>query len=155
MAPHSPPAPGNPAGGPPAPPLDPRALDTLLRHHPARAARVLASMRPAARHAQLLAHAALTDAPPTRIQAEWADLLRLAHPGEPDDPPPAAPIEPERLALIELEEARAAIAALTPPQRVTQAVAQAAWLASFGYPVGFEEILAVWEAEQADEGRAA
>jgi hypothetical protein len=155
MAPYSPSAPGNPAGGPPAPPLDPRAMDVLLRHHPARAAAVLLSMRPATRHARLLAHAEISDAPPLRIQVEWQELLCCARPVDLDELPPAAPIEPERLALMEPKEARAAIAVLTPMQRVQQAIAQAAWLASFGYPVGFEELLAVWEAEQVEPGRAA
>jgi hypothetical protein len=155
MAPTNSPPAGNPAGGPPAPPLDPRAMDALLRHHPARAARILASMRPPQRHAQLLAHAEISDAPATRIQAECADLLCRARPSAPDDPPPAAPIEPEVLALMEPDEAKRLIANLTPTQRVLQAIAQAAWLASFGYPVGFEELLAVWEAEQVEPGRAA
>lgn len=142
-----------PAEASPAPPLDPRAMDSLLRHRPDRAARVLAAMRPAARHLQLLAHAEITEVLPTRIQAEWAELLRLAHPGEQDDPLPASVIEPEQLALAEPEESRRLIAALTPEQRVRQAVAQAAWLAGFGYEVSFEEILASWE--PGDERRAA
>lgn len=147
MSPNSPPPAGNPAGGPPAPPLDPRAMDALLRHHPSRAARLLASMRPPQRHAQLLAHAEITDAPLPRIQAEWQELLCLVRPADPDEPLPAAPIEPERLALLEPQEARAAIAALTPAQRVAQAVAQAAWLSAYGYPVDFTELLAAWEAD--------
>lgn len=133
--------------GPIAPPLDPRALDALLRHRPDRAAAVLLSMRPAARHAQLVAHAALAEALPTRIQREWAELLRLARPTTPDDPPPTAPIEPEALAIAEPDEARRLIAALSPAQRVRQAVAQAAWLNGYGYPVAFEELLAAWEAD--------
>ena len=59
-----------------------------------------------------------------------------------------AALEPEALALMEPSEASATLAALSPTQQVQQAIAQAAWLASFGYPVGFEEILAMWEAEQ-------
>jgi hypothetical protein len=105
-------------------------------------------MGPAARHAQLLAHATLADAPAARIQAEWQKLLHLARPVPPDDPPLAAPIEPEALALMESNEAKHLITTLTPTQRMAQAVAQAAWLASFGYPVGFEELLAAWEAKQ-------
>lgn len=136
----------------PAPPLDPHAMDALLRHRPGRAAAVLLSMRPTARHAQLHAHAALADAPPARIQREWGELLRLARPAPPDDPPPAAPIEPETLALAEPDEARRLIAALSPTQRVRQAVAQAAWLNGYGYPVDYEELLTAWEA---DAGRAA
>ena len=143
MAPCPPPAPGA-ASGPPAPPLDPRAMDALLQHHPARAAAVLASLRPPQRYAQLLAHAAIVNAPPARMQVEWADLLRLARPTSDDDPLPASVIEPERLALMTPDEARDAVAALSPAQRVAQAVAQAAWLGGFGYPVAVEELLALW-----------
>lgn len=66
----------------------------------------------------------------------------------PDDLRLAAPIEPETLARAEPSEARRLIAALSPAQRCAQAVAQAAWLNSFGYPVTFTEILTVWEADE-------
>ena len=146
MAPYPLPAPGT-ASGPPAPPLDPRTMDSLLRHLPGRAAAVLTTMPPAHRHAQLVAHATLADAVVTQIRAEWTELLRLARPTPDDDPLPASVIEPETLALMVPDDARAAVAALSPTQRVQQAVAQAAWLATFGYDVDHAELLAAWEAD--------
>ena len=130
----------------PAPPLDPHAMDTLLRHLPGRAAAVLVAMPPAHRHAQLVAHATLAEAVVTQIRAEWTELLRLARPTPDDDPLPASVIEPERLALMVPDDARDAVAALSPTQRVQQAVAQAGWLADFGYDVDHAELLAAWEA---------
>jgi hypothetical protein len=62
-------------------------------------------------------------------------------PAAPSDPP----ITPETLALMPTDEAHAAVAALAPTQRVIQAIAQAAWLADFGYPVDHAEILASWQ----------
>jgi hypothetical protein len=119
-------------------------MDALLQHRPERAAAILAAMRPPQRRAQLVARAEIAEAPPALVEAPWAELLR--RPDDRDDPPLAAPIEPETLALMEPDEAQAAVAALSPAQRARQAVAQAAWLAAFGYPVGHAEILASWEA---------
>jgi hypothetical protein len=87
------------------------------------------------------AHATRADAAP--IVASWA---ALPCPAEDDDPAPAAVIEPATLALIEPAEARVALAGLSRTQRVAQAVAQAAWLADFGYEVTHTEILASWAA---------
>ena len=139
MAPTSPSAPGTPVGGLSAPPpFEPTAFHHLIDRNPARAAALLAAMRPPQRYAQLVAHAAHADAMPI---AAWAALLCRA--GD-DDSSPAAVIEPATLALMEPDDAAAALADLTPTQRVAQAVAQAAWLADFGYAVTHTEILASW-----------
>ena len=82
--------------------------------------------------------AGIADAMPI---AAWAALRCRA--GD-DDSAPAAVIEPATLALMEPDEARASLARLSPTQRVAQAVAQAAWLADFGYAVTHTEILASW-----------
>jgi hypothetical protein len=82
----------------PAAPFQPYTLDGLLRRRPERAAAVLAALRPA---------------------------LRRRCPDDRNDPLPSAPIEPETLALLEPDAAQAAVAALSPTQRVRQAVAQA------------------------------
>jgi hypothetical protein len=119
----------------PAAPFQPHTLDTLVRRRPERAAAVLAALRPTLRRAQLAA------------QAELAEPLRRRCPDDCDDPLPNAPIEPETLALLEPDAAQAAVAALSPTQRVRQAVAQAHWLADFGYPVAFEELLAAWASD--------
>ena len=122
MAPIPPPAPGNPAGGPPAPPCPLPEPDHISL------ARRIAALR-------------LVRTAPPYLRATW-DALRYLH--IPDDDAPAAVIEPATLARLEPIESRRALAALTPTQQVAQAVAQAAWLASFGYNVNHEEILALW-----------
>jgi hypothetical protein len=132
----------------PAAPFAPATFDALLRHRPARAATLLAAMRPALRDAQCRAHAALADAPAPRIAHEWADLVARADlsPAPVDDEatPCASVYEPELLALRDPADAQRQIAALSPTQRVAQAAAQAAWLAGFGYPVTLDEVLAGW-----------
>jgi hypothetical protein len=117
----------------PAAPFLPHTLDGLLRRQPERAAAVLAALRPALRRAQLA------------VQAELAEPLRR-YLDDRDAPLPSAPIAPETLALLEPDAAQAAVAALSPTQRIRQAVAQAHWLADFGYPVAFEDLLAAWAA---------
>lgn len=139
MAPCPPPAPGNPAGGPPAPPLDPHALTSLLARDPARAAALLAAMRPALRHAQAEAPRRARWRQPRAGMAAWADLIaRCGPPLAPRAPraPPAgadAPCasiyDPETLTdLLAEQPARAAalLGRLSAPQRRTQAVAVAA-----------------------------
>jgi hypothetical protein len=142
----------------PAPPLDPHAFSLLLARDPVRAAAILAAMRPAMRAQQVHAHATLVGLAADQISQTWRELIARFH-------APSAPLapcggtsgasdgasalcvavyEPERLALVEPAEARAAVAALTPAQRKDQAVAHAAWLASFGYAVCPTEILAAW-----------
>jgi hypothetical protein len=105
-------------------------------------------MRPAQRDAQCRAHAARADAPAPRIAQEWAELVAHAglSPAPLDDEaaPCASVYDPEHLALRDPAEAQRLIAALTPTQRISQATAQAAWLASFGYPVTLDEVLAGW-----------
>jgi hypothetical protein len=141
------PALGTPEASPAAP-FTPRAFDALLGSSPARAAAILAAMRPALRDAQCRAHAALAAAPAPRIAHAWADLIARAglSPAPVDDAvtPGASVYEPELLALIDPADAQRLIAALSPTQRVTQAAAQAAWLASLGYPVTLDDILAGW-----------
>ncbi|NTU85866.1 MAG: hypothetical protein HGA45_42140, partial [Chloroflexales bacterium] len=107
MAPtHPRPAPGNPAGGPPAPPLCPHSLNALLARDPARAAAILAAMRPALRTQQAQAHADLAGVDPARITGEWQTLIAHAAPlpAPPDDQggadaPCASVYDPELLAL--------------------------------------------------------
>lgn len=131
---------------PPAAPFQPHTLDGLLQRRPARAAAILAAMRPALRPAQCRAHAALADAPAPRIAQEWADLVARAGlstaPADDEATPCASVYEPEHLALRDPADAQRLIAALSPTQRVTQAAAQAAWLAGFGYPVTLDDVLA-------------
>lgn len=138
------------------PPLDPQPFHQLLRDNPARAAASLAALRPAQLALQAQAHAALVGADPVSVSAEWGRLISRYRP-----PPPVVGgevehgtvYEPEPLALADPAEATLLIAALTPAQRVQQAVAQAAWLNSFGYPITAHEILAMWEGWE--EGRHA
>lgn len=146
----NPPAPGVPSG-PASPPLDPHALNALLARDPERAAAILAAMRPALRSQQAQAHADLAGVDPTRITQEWHDLIARCGPSVPVAPPdgadaPCASVyEPELLACADPAEVRRWVMDLAPAQRVQQAVAQAAWLNSFGYPVTFNDVLAGWE----------
>lgn len=151
MAPHPPPAPGD-TSGPVSPPLDPHALNVLLARDPARAAAILTAMRPALRAQQAQAHADLASVDATRITQEWRDLIAcvnplIAPPEHPDgaDAPCASVYEPELLACADPAVVRRWVLDLAPAQRVQQAVAQAAWLGSFGYPVTFNDVLAGWE----------
>lgn len=126
------------------PPLDTALLDLLLARHPAVAARVLIAMPHRRRWAQLCAYATLLDVPTTRLQREWADLFTCA--AQPDAVPRVcAPLDPVDCALLDPVDLAAALRAMTPAQRMAQAVAQAAWLSSFGFPVNAHEILAGWE----------
>jgi hypothetical protein len=133
---------------PPPPPLDPYILDALLSSNPARAAAILAAMRPAARAAQAQAHADLCGVGVERVRAEWGALIAgcprppLARP--PRDSADSAVYDPEILALLETAAAQDLIAALSPDQRAVQASAQANWLAGFGYPVVPADLLAMW-----------
>lgn len=151
MAPHPPSAPGT-ASGPVSPPLDPHALNALLAREPERAAAILAAMRPALRSQQAQAHADLAGVDSARIAQEWRDLIAhvgplVAPPDKQDgvDAPCASVYEPELLACADPAEVRRWVLDLAPAQRVQQAVAQAAWLNSFGYPVTFNDVLAGWE----------
>jgi len=124
----------------------------LLAREPAHAAAILAAMRPALRSQQAQAHAALAGVDLARITQEWRDLIAhvgplIALPDHQDgaDTPCASVYDPELLACADPAEVRRWVMDLTPAQRVQQAVAQAAWLNSFGYPVSFTEILAGWE----------
>ena len=150
MAPHPPPAPGD-TSGPVSPPLDPHALNALLARDPARAAAILAAMRPALRAQQAQAHADLAGVDSARIAQEWRDLIARCGPITPTVPPdgadaPCASVyEPELLACADPAEVRRWVLDLAPAQQVQQAVAQAAWLNGFGYPVTFNDVLAGWE----------
>jgi hypothetical protein len=134
----------------PSAPLCPRALNTLLVNNPGRAAAIVAALRYPLRNAQAAAHAALSGVPISRIRAEWRDLIRRYGPASTaelninDDPRCVSVYEPEQLALADATHAQTLIAALTPSQRVQQAVAQATWLSEFGYPASAEEVLASW-----------
>ena len=134
----------------PTPPLDPRSLNALLRHRPERALAVIAAMSPAQRHAQLVAQLIHATLPPERLKAAYTELGYDPCPDSLATPLPAAPIEPLTLGRAEPDEARQMVAALSPSQRVAQAVAQAAWLTRYGYPVTAEEILAVFEGDLGD-----
>lgn len=151
MAPHPPSAPGV-ASGPASPPLDPHAFNALLARDPARAAAILAAMRPLLRAQQAQAHADLTGVDTARIAQEWHDLIARCGPAIAPTAPAdgadaacASVYDPELLACVEPAEVRRWVMDLTPAQRVQQAVAQAAWLNSFGYPVTFNDVLADWE----------
>jgi len=157
MAPPPPPAPGVPSG-PGTPPLDPHALNQLLARDPARAAAILAAMRPAMLRAQATAHAPLGGGDAAQIVREWAALIArvgpLPAPPAPRDgadAPCASVYEPEVLADLLVAHPRLAHAllqALTPSQRVTQAVTYAAWLADHGLPVQIADVLASWESQE-------
>ncbi|MBX0331427.1 hypothetical protein K2Z83_27625 [Oscillochloris sp. ZM17-4] len=139
---------------PPPPPLAPTILDSLLCHDPARAAAILAAMRPAARAAQAHAHAHLCGVGVESVRAEWGALI-AGCPRPPLARPPRnnaddAPYDPEILALLEPAAAQDLIAALSPDQRDAQAAAQAAWLGAFGYPVAVEDILGMWATHSTD-----
>lgn len=154
MAPNSPHSPGNPAGGPPAPPLCPHSLNALLARDPARAAAILAAMRPALRAQQAQAHAALAGVDSARIDQEWSDLIARCGPlaalpklPESTESPCASVYEPEALADLLVEQpalAHVLLRQLTGPQRVTQALAYAAFLSDHGMPVTLDEVLASW-----------
>ena len=145
----------DPIGWPSAAPFDPLALNSLLDRDPARAAAILAALRPALRAAQAQAHADCAGVPVGRIVAEWADLIARVGPL----PPPPAPqdgaalscasvYEPSLLADLLVEQpqqAQALLDQLSPRQRVMQAVAYAAWLAAHGMPVALDSVLAGWE----------
>jgi hypothetical protein len=62
------------------PPLAPLPFSRLLIRHPARAAAILAAMRPAMYRSQAAAHAALTNVSLVSVAQEWATLLRCARP---------------------------------------------------------------------------
>lgn len=74
--------------------------------------------------------------PPDRVPSEPLDSS-VSLPGSPYDPAYLG-------AQLSQQPAYAAtlLAALTPEQRVMQALAQAAWLTAHGYPVTHAEILA-------------
>ena len=145
----------DPIGWPSAAPFDPLALNTLLDRDPARAAAILAAMRPALRAAQAQAHAACAGVPVARITAEWQALIArfgpLPQPAAPPDGPAwrcASVYEPALLADLLVEQpqhAAALLDQLTPSQRITQAIAYTAWLAAHGLPVGLDTVLAGWE----------
>jgi hypothetical protein len=139
------------------PPFDPSSFQTLLAREPARAAAILAAMRPPMRSAQAQAHANLCGVPVAQITQEWEACI-ATHAEHPWSPTPAIPrmcgavYEPEQLAdLLCTNPALAAIelAALSPRQQIMQAVAQAAWLTAHGLPTSFEAILATWEVRHA------
>jgi hypothetical protein len=109
-------------------------------------------MRPALRSQQAQAHADLAGVEPTRITQEWLDLIAhvgplIAPPDHQDgaDAPCASVYDPELLACADPADVRRWVLDLAPAQRVQQAVAHAAWLNSFGYPVTFNDVLAGWE----------
>lgn len=133
------------AEAPPAPPLEPHSLHRLLQRRPGCAAAVLAAMRPRQRRAQLAAQAHFAAVAVESLQVEWAELPAHLPSNDLQHTPPPAPIEPLLLALAEPHEARQRVDALCPAQRAAQAIAQAAWLHSYGYPVSAGELLAAWE----------
>lgn len=163
MAPNSPSAPGNPAGGPPAPPLDPYALNALLDRDPARAAAILAAMRPEQRARQARAHADLTGVPATRIAQKWVELIARVGPLSTAPVPlrgaatPCASVyDPETLGDLLVDQpalAHELLARLSEAQRVTQALAYAAWLERHGMPVRLDDVLGSWPGGEV--GRAA
>ena len=148
-----PPAPGA-ASGQLGPPLDPHALNQLLDHDPARAAAILAAMRPALRVAQAMAHAILAGVPILRITQEWHELIARVGPLARHPAPLegaatrcASVYAPEALADLLVEQpaqAHALLRQLSAPQRVTQALAYAAWLDQHGMPVSLADVLTSW-----------
>lgn len=159
MALHPPPALGADADGQDPPPLDPRFVDRLLQNHPDRAAALISALRLETRVAQGLAHAALHGLDPEAVAWDWRNLmaryvpaLPFVPPGRLEAPVCASVYDPAALAdLLSLNQtiAHTLIAALSLAQRVTQAIAQAAWLDEHGLPMGHQEILAGWERDLA------
>ena len=155
MAPYPPPASGA-ASGQLSPPLDPHALDQLLERDPARAAAILAAMRPAMRVAQAHAHATLGGVPTARITQGWQQLIARVGPLARHPAPLegaatqcASVYAPEVLADLLVEQpaqAHALLRQLSAPQRVTQALAYAAWLDQHGMPVSLADVLTSWDA---------
>ena len=146
-------APGS-AGWPAAPPLDPLALTSLLDRDPARAAAILAAMRPALRAAQAQAHADRANVPIAQITQAWQVLIArfgpLPQPAwqHQADAACASVYDPASLADLLVEQpqqAQALLDQLSPRQRVAQAVAYAAWLTMHGMPVDLATVLASWE----------
>ncbi|MEI8167798.1 MAG: hypothetical protein WCG26_15560 [Chloroflexales bacterium] len=88
MAPRSP-ALGKRAGGSSAPSLDPHTLTALIDRAPARAAAILAAMRPAQRRAQVQANARSAGVPAAHIAHAWRALIDRA--GLAPSPQDAAP----------------------------------------------------------------
>jgi hypothetical protein len=140
----------------PSAPFDPLALNSLLDRDPARAAAILAAMRPSMCAAQAQAHATCAGVPVARIVAEWRDLIARFGPLPPPAAPPDGPAwlcasvyEPAVLADLLVEQpvqAQALLDQLTPAQRITQAIAYTAWMAYHGMPVALDTVLASWDA---------
>jgi hypothetical protein len=117
-------------------------------------------MRPALRAAQAQAHADLVGVPAERIAQEWAALIAECGPlvtpiaPDPGAPPPCTCVyDPEMLAdllAIHPKFAYELIGRLTERQRVTQALAQAAWLTAYGLPTTLDEVLASWQVSATD-----
>ncbi len=160
MVPRSP-APGTRAGGSSAPPLDPSSLAALLDRDPARAAAILAAMRPAQRRAQVQANARAAGVPAAQIDQAWRDLIaRVSLAPSPQDAAPApcaAVYDPDWLAArlaADPARARALLARLTSAQMTRMAVAYAAWLEGHGVVVTVPAVLHTWDLtqEEADYG---
>ncbi len=107
MAPHPPSAPGV-ASGPASPPLDPHAFNALLARDPARAAAILAAMRPLLRAQQAQGHADLAGVDTARIAQEWHGLIARCGPAIAPTAPAdgaeaacASVYDPELLACVE------------------------------------------------------
>ena len=93
--------------------------------------------------------------PVARITAEWQALIARFGPLPPPTAPPdgaalscASVYEPAVLADLLVDQpmqAQTLLDQLTPPQRVMQAVAYAAWMADHGMTVGLDAVLAGWE----------
>ena len=151
------PAPGL-AGWPSAPPFDPCAFTGLLDRDPARAAAILAAMRPSMCAAQAQAHAERAGVPVAQITQAWQALIArfgpLPSPRAPQNEPAwlcASVYLPTSVTDLLVEQpdlALALLAQLTPPQRITQAIAYTTWLAAHGMPVGLDTVLASWEPPQ-------
>jgi len=139
--------------GPPVPPFAPASFAMLLLEQPARAAAVLAAMRPQQRAAQVRAHAGFTRFMPHVVEAAWNALIArhgLPRPAPLTDEPCIASLyDPELLAdAIHDNPTRAVslLAQLSDTQRVAQATAHAAWLNTFDYPVTTDEVFEWWAA---------
>lgn len=139
-------------------PLEPVSFAHLLASRPDLATSILAHLSPRNIQAQAQAHSALLAAQdvfrsPQSVLTDWQHLINTYCPTSAPTMTEATcdyVIDPEVLSLAEISEARLLIAALTPTQRIQQAIAQASWLASSSnHSVTAESLLASWASDAA------
>ncbi|MBX0330484.1 hypothetical protein K2Z83_22780 [Oscillochloris sp. ZM17-4] len=136
-----------PAAGQFEVPLEPFAFAHLLQNRPDLGASILINLSPRNIQAQATAHAALDErTSPIEVLTGWQRIINTYYPTAiGPDVVCGCVIDPQTLAEADIDTARMLVGALSPRQRVQQAITQAAILAEIGYPTSAEEILRSWE----------